>query len=326
MKRLTRSLLAKSEEAFALALEIYNKPTIHNRVEAFCFLYTNAWELLLKGRLLETTKTETSIFYRKRRGQPRRSISLRDALRRLMQDPNDPVRKNIEEIADLRDQGTHLVIPELEAVYAGLFQAGALNYVDYLGRWFARKPSMFMSPPLLSLVWDLAHLEPKVLRKKYGKEALAFLQNQRTRIETEEAQFSDRRFSISINYKLVLTRRPQNADIALGAGPGGAIAGQIIEVPRDLETTHPFTQKSAVQTIRNRLGKQIRFTNYNFQAVLHKEGVKKADSSPFHYRFKQTGTHCYSEQLIEMILSKIKADGGYLERARQSYRRRLARK
>jgi uncharacterized protein DUF3644 len=45
VKRLTRHLLDRSQQAFALALEIFNKPTIAYRIEGFCFFYVNAWNV-----------------------------------------------------------------------------------------------------------------------------------------------------------------------------------------------------------------------------------------------------------------------------------------
>ncbi|MGQ6481559.1 DUF3644 domain-containing protein, partial [Serratia sp. IR-2025] len=35
-----------------LSLEVYNRPSLDNRVEAFCILSINAWELLLKAELI----------------------------------------------------------------------------------------------------------------------------------------------------------------------------------------------------------------------------------------------------------------------------------
>lgn len=49
---LTDSLLEKSKEAFVMAIEIYNKPTIRYRVEGFSFFICNAWELMLKAHII----------------------------------------------------------------------------------------------------------------------------------------------------------------------------------------------------------------------------------------------------------------------------------
>lgn len=163
----------------------------------------------------------------------------------------------------MRDQATHLLIPELEAVYAGLFQAGVFNYVDQRRRLFPKAEPNQTTPPLLSLVWEREHLEPKIIQKRYGRDALRFMQEQRDRVQAVEEQVGDRRFSISIEYKLVLTKKPKEADITLGAGPGGAIAGQIIEVPKDVSMTHPYTPLRAAAELKKRLGTAVRFTTYD---------------------------------------------------------------
>ncbi len=53
---LSQMLLEKSVEAFTLAIEIYNKPTIRYRVEGFCFFICNAWELMLKAHIIKNGK------------------------------------------------------------------------------------------------------------------------------------------------------------------------------------------------------------------------------------------------------------------------------
>jgi hypothetical protein len=104
MRRLTRNLIGNSIDAYVLALETVNRPSIAYRMEAFCFLSCNAWELLMKARLFHEGQR---IFYRKRRGQLRRSLSLDDCLGRIFTNPDDPVRLNIEGISELRNAGRH---------------------------------------------------------------------------------------------------------------------------------------------------------------------------------------------------------------------------
>jgi hypothetical protein len=169
------------------------------------------------------------------------------------------------------------------------------------------------------------NLEPKVVQKRYGRAALKFFQEHRALVEQREREMGDVRFSIPIEYKLVLTKKPTGADITLGAGPGGAIAGQIVEVPRDVSVSHPYITKPAIEAIQKKLGVGTHFTSHDFYALLHKEGVKKADSV-FHYKLKQTGTHCYSDKLVQHVAEKVAADAGYLNGARESYRRHLAKK
>ena len=63
MENLEERLLDKSKEAFAMAIELYNKPTIKYRVEGFSLFICNAWELMLKAYLLKTKGPE-SIYYK----------------------------------------------------------------------------------------------------------------------------------------------------------------------------------------------------------------------------------------------------------------------
>jgi len=53
-------LTEKSLDAFTLALEVYNRPSLKNRVEAFTIMMVNAWELLLKAELLKSTGYDVS--------------------------------------------------------------------------------------------------------------------------------------------------------------------------------------------------------------------------------------------------------------------------
>ena len=54
MSRLSRSarLLQNAEAALLSSIEIYNKPAFGYREETFSILALNAWELLLKAKLL----------------------------------------------------------------------------------------------------------------------------------------------------------------------------------------------------------------------------------------------------------------------------------
>lgn len=120
------TLLEKSQEAFTLALELYNRPTIKYRVEAFSFFICNAWELMLKAHLISLNGFN-SIFYR---DNPSRTIALSDAIKRVFTDKREPLRMNLEKIISLRDTSTHFVTVEYEQLYAELFQSAVFNYVN----------------------------------------------------------------------------------------------------------------------------------------------------------------------------------------------------
>src|SRR3989304_5738000 len=63
-----KQMLDKSLSAMLAAIEVYNKPTFEYREEAYSILAVNAWELLLKARILQIDNNKTSaiIDYEKR--------------------------------------------------------------------------------------------------------------------------------------------------------------------------------------------------------------------------------------------------------------------
>jgi len=71
-----RHLLRNSKAAMIAAVEIYNKPRFDYREECFTILLLNAWELILKAFL---SKKGKSIFYKKKRREPYKTLSWKDA-------------------------------------------------------------------------------------------------------------------------------------------------------------------------------------------------------------------------------------------------------
>lgn len=59
---INEQLIDKSKEAFIMAIEIYNKPSIKYRLEGFSFFICNAWELMLKAYMMNKYG-ENSIYY-----------------------------------------------------------------------------------------------------------------------------------------------------------------------------------------------------------------------------------------------------------------------
>lgn len=74
-------LIDKAKEAFVLAIEIYNKPSIKYRIEGFSFFICNAWELMLKAHMINKFG-ENSIYFS---DKPNRTISLEGCVKRFLQ-------------------------------------------------------------------------------------------------------------------------------------------------------------------------------------------------------------------------------------------------
>ena len=81
-------LLEKSIEAYIMALETINRLSIKYRVEAFTYFICNAWELLLKAKIIEDTNDRRSIFYSMTEKPRPRSLALRDCLGKVFTNDN----------------------------------------------------------------------------------------------------------------------------------------------------------------------------------------------------------------------------------------------
>ena len=68
-------LINKAKEAFVMAIEIYNKPSIQYRLEGFSFFICNAWELMLKAHIINKYGEE-AVYYMDKKN---RTISLENA-------------------------------------------------------------------------------------------------------------------------------------------------------------------------------------------------------------------------------------------------------
>lgn len=84
-------LIEKSKECFAMAIEIYNKPTIKYRVEGFSVFICNAWELMLKAYLIKR-EGEDSIYYK---DNPERTITLENCIKKIFTNEKTPLRRNL---------------------------------------------------------------------------------------------------------------------------------------------------------------------------------------------------------------------------------------
>jgi hypothetical protein len=167
------ALYLKGEAALIAAIEIYNKPDFAYREETFAILAINAWELLLKAKLLaendsriqalwvyehrkkaDGTPTIREYTRRNRAGNPQ-TIGLGQAITRLEAQPHTrlphEVRGNLEALTEIRDNAVHFVNARF-ALAKSVLEIGTAcvkNFVSLAERWFDQdlsKYSLYLMP------------------------------------------------------------------------------------------------------------------------------------------------------------------------------------
>lgn len=323
MRKLTKRLVAKSKIAFLLALELYNKPTINYRTESFCIFFTNAWELLLKGYIFEKNGGKiTSIFYPKKRNQKRMSLTIDDCLDRTFINVNDPVKKNIEYVSELRNESTHLILEELDPYHSRAFQVGVFNYALQLKEWFSISLDREVGPGLISLITDVNKI-PNIeeLRSKYSKrdftELLEWIR------KYEELAKLGNKGALSVEYKIKIVKSDKNADFVISSGPSGQQGATVIEKFRNPDETHPYSATEAIKEIQIRSPKNLTFSSYIFQSYLFVNGLKNDLNNSYYIKLKHSGAGQYSQKLVDELVQALVSNRQSIKNWTTQYSRHL---
>lgn len=160
MKSRSKLILEKSIAAILSAIEIYNKPDFKYREEIFSILCVNAWELLLKAKVINLSGNNIASLYnmeyvtlkngkqskvkhpkKNRTGNPT-SISILNAYRIITDDYgvklNKAVKDNLITMIEIRDNSIHLVNDDitLSKKVQEIGTASLQNYLHLVNNWF----------------------------------------------------------------------------------------------------------------------------------------------------------------------------------------------
>jgi hypothetical protein len=321
-------LIDKSIEAYTLALETINRLTIRYRLEAFCYLYCNAWELLLKARIIASHHGDYATIYYTQSEPSKRSLSLRNCLDRVFPNTSDPTRRNIESVERLRDEAVHLVIGHIPRDVVGLFQAGVVNYHRSLNRWFGISLSDRVPVGMMSIAYDLnpehSDLSNARLQKDLGQDGAEFLMRYCAELKNELNELNGApEFSIGIEYRLFLTKREDEADVRLYSGSSLGEPTQVVEIPKDSSISHPYRQKEIIEQVNSTLGAQT-INQYDIQSVNNVHSIKKR--ADFFYQGKVPGSPVqYSRMYADWLVTRFRQDDQFFQKSRAKFRESSAR-
>lgn len=324
MRKLTKKLLKKSQESFLLALEVFNKPTAGYRTEAFSILFTNAWELLLKAHIFETSGgKKLSIFRRKKRNKKRESLSIDECLKKIFPNQLDPIRKNIEYISEIRNESAHLVIEDLTPYFSRVFQRGVLNFFEHIEKWFNIALVESFKPGLIALISDIREFKDvDMLKKRLSKEDFRSVMQWVDKFRDLEKL--GEKATIPITYSIAIVRNTKKSDTVLSSGGKGQEA-IILKRYRDIDTSHPHRRKEAMEEIVKRSRKKIKFTTHDFEAFCFVKGIKKTSRNDYYWKPKY-GARQYSNKLIDEIITFLDSNSTVVKKIRKQYSNHLSKK
>ncbi len=310
-KDIIDKLLDKSKEAFIMAIEIYNKPTIRYRVEGFSFFICNAWELMLKAHMINKFGAE-SIYYK---DNPNRTITLENCIQKIFTNEKAPLRKNLEKIIELRNTSTHFITEEYEMVYIPLLQACVFNFVDKIMEFHKVDMTQIIPENFITLSVRLKSLNETEIRGKYTEQVAEKILSAQKNLEPM-IEDNNSAFAIKVEHYYYATKKRSEATEFYHVDKNATEGVRIIKELKDPNYTHKYSLKGCLEEVNKRIardgiqllfkGKPVVLNNYHFKLMNDYFKIKENERFCYVYQVSAQPQYSYSQQAIDFIYDEIK--------------------
>lgn len=234
-------MLDKSINAMVAAIEIYNKPSFSYREESFSILATNAWELLLKARILQLDQNKLSsiLIYEKRKlktGELSKKLYKKtnrtgnqvsmglfkayDCLVSNHGDTIDPkIKLNLTALTEIRDNAVHFLNKDfdLQKKVHEIGTACLKNYLNLTRQWFAvsmAEYQLFLMP--IAFLREIGSAEGIILNNE-ERNLLQYIKNVES--DVDDSTTDEFNFAIDVEVKLKRTTDSQSIPITYSNSP-----------------------------------------------------------------------------------------------------------
>ena len=292
-----RRLLENSKAAIVGAIELYNKPNIEYRDEVFVVLLVNAWELFLKSVV---SRSGGSIYYRKRQGEPYRTLSMTDGFRRASASilwpshiKREAVGRNLEFLSTYRDNVIHFYnAPGFATVVYLLAQTSITNFHDLLKAIYGQDLTEKVNWSLLPLgirspiepVRYLAGARPPLERPSSAVDDFLRTLGEAS-AELERDGIDTGRLLTIYDVSLNSVKKIEQADIVVGVAASDEASRLLLTRRLDPNRSHPYRQTDLLNKLREA---GVVLTSYQFQALV------------FKYRLRDDPIYCWVEEETQL--------------------------
>ncbi|WCZ33624.1 MULTISPECIES: DUF3644 domain-containing protein [Corynebacterium] len=315
-EQIVERLLEKSKEAFALGVELYNRPTLKYHAETCSIFLCNAWELMLKAHLIQKRGID-SIYYSDGSG---RTLALKDCLKKVYTNDKDPLRVNMDELIKFRNVNTHFITDEYEIFIGPFLQKSVMNYADKLLELHGESVSDLIPENYLALAVRRGTIDPDIIRAKYEPRVAEKLLKM-SRSAADAAGTGEGGSAAAIyETNLRIVKKAQDADLNVYVDNTADAGVAIVKDVRDAASYYPYTAKNAVQEVKSRLensetniyfrGEKRVFNKWHFD-LFSKVFQFKGDERYAHDRStagESNPSWTYSQRAIEFIVAQLKKE------------------
>ena len=306
-------LLEKSKEAFSLAVELYNRPTLRYHAESCSIFLCNAWELMLKSYIVKREGVD-AIYY----DDGQRTLSLTDCLKKVFTNDKDPLRRNMAEVIRFRNLNTHFITDEYEIFLGPFLQMSVNNYADKLQELHGESVSDLIPEDHLALVVRRGSIEPEVIRAKYEPHIAQKLLSQSKKAADAAGDGSAGNVAAIYETHFRLVKKEKDADLNVYVTSEAEAGVTIVKDIRDSSSYYPFTAKGCISEVNKRLKKRKlhikmhgetkkRFTMHDFQLFIKVYLMKENEKYAYDRKVsnEENSSWTYSLQAIDFIADRL---------------------
>jgi hypothetical protein len=275
-----RRLFGNSKSAIVSAIEVYNKPRFDYRDEVFIILLINAWELLFKAI---TSKSGNRIYYPKKRGEPYRTLTCRDAFWRAANStlwpkkiPVQAVDANVDLLTTYRDNSVHFYNERsFSNLIYSLAQTSILNYRDIASAVFGKDLADEISWRIMPLgienpvdpIQFMKSGSGDVSKSKAVQDFLAYLKEKSDALESDG--IDTERLLTVFDVSLQSIKKIDKADIVVGVTAEELADAVVVSRKVDPNVSHPYRQKDVLPRLKRST------TSFEWQAVAYAHKMRE---------------------------------------------------
>ena len=270
-------------DAMIAAIEVYNKPSFSYRDETFSILAINAWELLLKARILQLDSNRIAaiieyerrrksngemsekMYRKKNRAGNHCSIGLFKAHNKLVNEYGDTINtvvlKNLEALTEIRDNAIHFMNKdfELRKKIHEIGTANLKNYFHLIRQWFGAdlgQYQLFLMP--IAFLHNISAVKG-INTNSAEKNILSYVRSIESEVNDDVS--NDFNLTLDIDIKLKKVSSTESSSVQISNDP---YATKVFLSEEDIREKYPWDY----QILTIRLGK--RYSNFCINQKYHK--------------------------------------------------------
>ena len=297
MARPTRSLVMARRSAAALlaAIEVANKPTGRYQEETFCLLLHNAWEILLKARVVQQNNNKIESIYDKGDGRFRRDLEtdmehtlvFTEVLGKSVSNKN--IRNNLLGINAMKNEVAHMgLLPEeFRRNIRAFGSASVHNFCNLFQDWFGQSLDVpYLLPIAFVGATDISAVKARNVKQRSLLKYLSEL--------AESSNVNDVTYAVRLRVDIPINPL---------AGGGGTIgvtsdpnAPRVQLSDTEIAEQYPMTYRDLVSQCRGRYRnftadgqflELMRMLKQDLTIAYHRKLDPKNPKSPAQWRYKQ---------------------------------------